>query len=198
MPRSPLSPAAVVDAAVLLADETGIDAVTLSAVARRLGVQAPSLYSHVRDLSALRDGIMESAFRELSARISQEIAGRSGAAALRGLADAHRALAQDSPGRWQSLQRRASSTVAQSDAARSVVTLLEAVLRGYAIGDQDRVHAIRLIGSTINGFITLESLGSFDHSTPEPEASWARVVESLDTLLLSWSGARNNETDSAP
>jgi len=184
--RTKLSTADVVDAAVVLADEDGLDAVSLAAIARRLGVQTPSLYSHVRDLAALRDAMTERALGELGARISLAIAGCSGGEALHGFADAHRAFARDCPGRWEALQRRAGEAVAASQAARTVVALTSAVLRGYALAEEEHVHAIRLIGSTINGFITLEARGSFDHTNPAPDASWQRTVEALDTLLRHW------------
>src|SRR5689334_3801212 len=101
--RPPLTAATVVADAAALADEAGFGMVTLSAVARRLGVQAPSLYSHVRDLEALRDGITALALGELAERVGGAIAGRSGLEALRAYAAATRAYALGSPGRWQSL-----------------------------------------------------------------------------------------------
>ncbi|MGN6124938.1 MAG: TetR/AcrR family transcriptional regulator [Humibacter sp.] len=186
MPRTPLTTAAVVDAASALADEVGFDAVTLAAVARRVGVQTPSLYSHVRDLAALRDGIVESTLGELNTRIALAIAGRSGHDALRGFAAAHRALAHDAPGRWESLQRPAGAGAVGSTAAREIVTLTNAVLRGYELPETERVHATRVIGATINGYLTLERLGSFAHSSPSPESSWERAIDALDALLRNW------------
>lgn len=186
MPRNSLSATAVITAASALADDAGFDAVSLSAVARALGVQPPSLYSHVRDLAALRDGISEAALHDLGERISLAIAGLSGAPALRGFANAHRDFARASPGGWQSLQRRMGEPVARSTAAHTVVALTRAVLRGFELPDTEHVHVIRLIGSTINGFITLESLGSFDHSSPEPDMSWERTLDALDSLLHTW------------
>ena len=78
MDRAPLTAALVITDAAALADEAGFEAVTLSAVARRLGVQAPSLYSHVRDREALLDGVAGRALAELAARIAAAIAGRAG------------------------------------------------------------------------------------------------------------------------
>ncbi len=196
MPRPKLSTADVVDTAVMLADSAGFDAVSLSAVARTLGVQPPSLYSHVRDLAALRDGIAEAALQELGTRISVAIAGLSGGSALRGLANAHRSFAEASPGGWQSLQRRVGQSVADSSAARAVVALTRATLRGYALPESEHVHAIRLVGSTINGFITLESLGSFDHSDPGPDVSWERALDALDLLLRAWPAAAAGRAES--
>lgn len=186
MSRSRLNASAVIDVAVKLADDVGFDGVSLSAVARQLGVQAPSLYAHVRDLSALRDGIAERALHDLSRRTSAAIAGRSGIAALRGLADAYRSFARESPGGWQSLQRRVGGAAVASDAARDVVDLTAAVLRGYPLPEGEYVHAVRLIGSTINGFINLEAIGSFDHSDPAPDLSWDKTVSALDVVLRAW------------
>ena len=186
MTRAPLSPAAVVAEAADLADEEGFDAVTLSAVARRLGVRTPSLYSHVRDRDALLDGVTGLAFAELAARLGTAVAGRAGRDALDGFTDAYRTYARRSPGRWQALQRRAGDGVVRSDAAREVVALTAAVLRGYPIPETEHVHVIRLLGGTINGYLALERGGSFDHSQPPPEESWPRIVDALDALLRAW------------
>jgi AcrR family transcriptional regulator len=184
--RVPLTSTSVVADAAALADETGFDAVTLSAVARRLSVRTPSLYSHVRDREALLDGVAALALAELAGHISAAIAGRAGRLALEGYATAYRAYAREHPGRWQSLQRRAGDLVVRSDAAREVVALTGAVLRGYAVPEDEHVHAVRLLGSTINGFLALERIGGFDHSDPAPEVSWRKIIDALDALLRAW------------
>ena len=186
MTRLSLTPASVTAEAADLADEAGFDAVTVSAVARRLGVQTPSLYLHVRDRQALLDGVTALALAELAGRISAAIAGRSGRLALEAFATAHRTYARESPGRWQSLQRRAGEVVVQSAAAREVVLLTGAVLRGYPVPEDEYVHAVRVLGSTINGYLALERIGSFDHSEPSPEVSWHKTVDALDALLRAW------------
>jgi TetR/AcrR family tetracycline transcriptional repressor len=57
----------VVEEALKLVDSQGLDAVTLRALASRLGVQAPTLYWHVRNkaelLDALADAIMDEAIQ---------------------------------------------------------------------------------------------------------------------------------------
>jgi AcrR family transcriptional regulator len=58
--RAPqISREAVLDAALRLADEQGLDAVTMHAVARRLQVTPMALYRHVDDKNALLDGLVE-------------------------------------------------------------------------------------------------------------------------------------------
>ena len=57
--RLPLSPERIVEAAVEVADEGGLDAVSMRSVARRLGVEAMSLYHHVPSKAALLDGLAD-------------------------------------------------------------------------------------------------------------------------------------------
>ncbi|MFF1530205.1 WHG domain-containing protein [Cellulomonas sp. NPDC058312] len=194
MTRAGLTPAVVVAEAAAVADELGFDAITVSAVARRLGVQSASLYAHVRDRGALLDGVTALAMAEIAARMAPAIAGRSGRDALRGYADSYRDYAREFPGRWAALQRRAGPAAVASTAAVDVVALTDAVLRGYAIPDTERVHVVRLLGATINGFVTLEQIGSLDHRAPAPEQSWDRAVDALDLLLRTWSALPAKDT----
>jgi TetR/AcrR family tetracycline transcriptional repressor len=53
----------IVDAALSLLDETGLDGLTLRALAERLGIQAPTLYWHVRNKAHLLDLMAEAIVR---------------------------------------------------------------------------------------------------------------------------------------
>ncbi|MEW1706841.1 TetR-like C-terminal domain-containing protein [Microbacterium sp. NPDC089190] len=186
MQRPPLTPRSVIRTAADLADARGLTEVTLSAVARELDVRTPSLYGHVRDLAALRDGITTLALGEVGDRASEAVAGRAGRDALRALCDAHREYARAHPGRWESLQRRAGDAVARTEEAARSSRGPAAVLRGYGIPEDDRVHATRLIGSFLNGFLHLEHIGSFAHSAPPADDSWRLLIDRLDGLLAHW------------
>ena len=63
--RSPLSRDRVLRAALELADEGGIGALTMQAIGRRLGVEAMSLYRHVRNKDDILDGIVDLVFAEI-------------------------------------------------------------------------------------------------------------------------------------
>lgn len=188
MSRETLTTHAVILRAADLADADGFASVTLTAIARSFGVRTPSLYGHVRDLTAVRDGISVLALSELGERVADAIAGRSGRDALLGLADAHRDYALTHPGRWESMQRRVGDVVVRHPAAVRIVRHTDAVLHGYRIPAGDRVHATRVIGAALDGFLSLERHGSFDHSDPPPGDSWAVLVDSLDLTLSRWVG----------
>jgi AcrR family transcriptional regulator len=63
--RSPLNRDRVLRAALELADEGGIGALTMQAIGRRLGVEAMSLYRHVRNKDDILDGIVDLVFAEI-------------------------------------------------------------------------------------------------------------------------------------
>jgi TetR/AcrR family transcriptional regulator, tetracycline repressor protein len=60
-----LTKAAIVQAALDLLDEAGMDGLTVRALAARLGVQAPALYWHVRNKQALLDEMGTRIWRQI-------------------------------------------------------------------------------------------------------------------------------------
>jgi AcrR family transcriptional regulator len=54
----------VVDAALRIMDDEGLDAVSMRRVAREVGVEAMSLYHHVRDKEDLLDGVCAAVMRD--------------------------------------------------------------------------------------------------------------------------------------
>jgi AcrR family transcriptional regulator len=64
-PRDPLSRERVLDAAIGLADEHGIDALTMRRLAQELGVEAMTLYYYVRNKDEIINGIVEHVVSEI-------------------------------------------------------------------------------------------------------------------------------------
>ncbi|GAB3994720.1 TetR/AcrR family transcriptional regulator [Nocardioides marmoraquaticus] len=185
----PLSPDRVVDAAADLADEIGFDAVSVSELARRLGVRTPSLYSHVGGSEDLLTRVALAALAEMADLAADAMAGRSGYDALVALAGSYRSYARAHPGRYSASRLRLTPSQAADSAGPRHAALARAVLHGYGVAGDDATHAVRLIGATTHGFIALESAGGFDHSTPGSEASWQRALEGLDLVLRAWGHA---------
>jgi AcrR family transcriptional regulator len=64
-PRPPLSRERVLDAAVALADETGLESLSMRKLGEALGVEAMSLYNHVANKDDLLDGMTDAVFAEI-------------------------------------------------------------------------------------------------------------------------------------
>src|SRR5690349_1578441 len=98
--RSRLTTAKVVDAALELIDELGVDGLTLAAVAARTGVATPSLYKHVASLAELRGHVGVRVLEEMTDRFTQTVLGLSGDAAVEALMHAYRAYVRENPKRY--------------------------------------------------------------------------------------------------
>ena len=161
MPRAGLSAQAVTDAAAELADADGLDAVTLAALAARLGVRPPSLYAHVGGLEDLRRRLSVRGMEELAGALQAAAAGRAGADALAAVAHAYRAYAHAHPGTYAALQRVADRGESELAAAGRIVDVVLAVLAGYGIEGEQALHATRAIRAGLHGFVTLEAERGF-------------------------------------
>ncbi|MEU9831923.1 TetR-like C-terminal domain-containing protein [Streptosporangium sp. NPDC048047] len=188
MVRAGLTAERVTLAAAELADEAGLDHLTMSAVARRLGVKDASLYAHVRGLDDLRGRISLLGADEKTIRIAEATAGRAGKDALVAYADAWRAYAHDHPGRYTATQipmRIDPELLARAAGPRRAVELTYSMLRAYALTEPDLTDAVRLMRSTLHGFVSLEAAGGFAHARPAQE-SWVRCLDALHSLLEHW------------
>jgi TetR/AcrR family transcriptional regulator, tetracycline repressor protein len=74
--RAPVSPAAIVDAALALMAEGGLEAVSFRRIAGRLGVSAPTLYWHVESKRHLMDLMAEELLRRTGAEPADPAAGQ--------------------------------------------------------------------------------------------------------------------------
>jgi AcrR family transcriptional regulator len=186
MARAGLTTDVVVRAGVDLADEVGLEQVTVSALARSLDVRVASLYSHVGGSEDLRTRMALLALDELADLVAAALAGRSGKDALVAFAGAYRDHARRHPGRWAATQVRLSPEAAASGPGGRHAELTRAMLRGYGLTPTDETHAVRLVGSVLRGFTALELGGGFDHSAPSPDRTWPRILDGVDDMLRSW------------
>ena len=161
MPRAGLNPDVLVDVALALVDEKGLDALSLAAVADRAGVAAPSLYKHVGSLAALRELMALRVIRQLTALSAGVVMGRSRDDAVEALMRAYRAYVVANPGRYALMPLDAMHVPALAAAGRELFGVFIAVMRGYDLRDQAATHAIRRLRATVHGFATLEAAGGF-------------------------------------
>jgi AcrR family transcriptional regulator len=160
MPRVGLDTEAVVAAAAALADEQGLEQLTLARPAAALGIRTPSLYAHVDSLADLRARMGARGARELASELQVAAAGRAGADALRAVADAYRAYAHAHPGSYAAMQA-ASDREENQAAGGAVVALIVAILGAYELEGDDAIHAVRAVRSALHGFVSLEREGAF-------------------------------------
>jgi AcrR family transcriptional regulator len=96
----------IVAAAVALLDETGDEsAVTLRAVARKVGIAAPSIYRHFPDQPSVMLAVVRQAFDELEEQLTSALTHADGGPRDRlfAVGDAYLRFAQEHPGRYRTM-----------------------------------------------------------------------------------------------
>ncbi len=163
MPRRPgLDRRALVGEAAALADERGLDFVTLSNLAARLNVRAPSLYNHIESADELQRQLSLFALQALGDEIARAAIGRNGSAGLIAIANAYRTFAKQHPGVYGATLRaiRPDDVAAQAISGR-MLDVLQAILAPFDLDEDRSIHAMRGFRSLVHGFVSLEAASGF-------------------------------------
>jgi len=183
MPRQGLTRDIVLAEAVALVDADGIDQLSLTTLAGRLGVRPPSLYKHVASVDDVRFGLSLIAYRALERELARSLEEESDAP-IAPFADAYRRFARSHPGLVSSTIRVLPGFEDElREAEAAAVEPLLHVLRKYGIDDPQRqVHLARFVRSALHGFLSIEALDGFMRAEPV-DVSYQTVVESIDLVL---------------
>jgi AcrR family transcriptional regulator len=183
--RAGLDHQTVVLAASALVDARDSDALTLAALAGRLGVRTPSLYNHIGGLRGLQHDVALQGSRDLAKALTQAVIGRSRDEAVFALAAAYRAFVLAHRGVYELIVRTAWANQAPDPPLDAVsaelLGIVLAVLSGYGLAGEDALHAVRGLRSVLHGFASLEALGNFGLPLS--------VDESFDRALRSYTAA---------
>lgn len=177
-PRPGLNREKVLDAAAELVDREGPENLTVTRLAAFLRVRPPSLYNHMPSLEQLEHDLAVRGLRELAASLRAAATGVAGPDALTAMANAYRAFAARHPGLYAMFQRARSNSADYSTAAAEMMSVVQAVLRGYGLDEEQTIHAARCLRSALHGFVSLEAAGGFGMPADLDE-SFARLVRML-------------------
>jgi AcrR family transcriptional regulator len=159
--RARTSAEEIVAAGRELLEAGGLDAVTMQAVAQRVGVRAPSLYKRVPNRAGLIAAIASWALQDLHDRLEKPSRASDPAIGLRSAAAAFRAFARANPRTYELLfanlppESRPPADL-NALAAAPVLELAERL-----VGPDRALEAARLITAFANGFVSMELAGAF-------------------------------------
>lgn len=167
----------VLDAALELADEGGLAAVTMAGVGARLGVEGMSLYRHIGNKEEMLNGLVDRVFTEIEVPADA----RDWREALRRRAvSAHAALRRHpwAIGLMESRSQPGPATLGHHDA-------MVAILLGAGFDGRGATRVYNVLDSYVYGFALQEATLPF--SSPEEMASMseqmlAAVAESYPNL----------------
>ena len=165
-PRIPLTRERVLEAAVDLADDSGIESLTMRKLGQALGVEAMSLYHHVANKDALLDGMVDLVFAE----IELPAAGTDWKPAMRRRALSARAALRRHPWAIALMESRGTPGPANLRHHDAVLGCLRAA--GFSVALT--AHAYSLLDAYIYGFALQEA--SLPFTTPEETAEVAQSI----------------------
>lgn len=151
--RLPLSRAAIVAAAVAVADRDGLDRLSMRRLGRHFGVEGMSLYNHIPNKAALLDAMVDEALDEIPVPTDPDW--RTG---LRGRCLAQRRVFHDH--RWALGVVDSRGTPGPATLRRHDATL--GYLRRTGFSTRAAGHAYVLLDAYVMGFVLQEQDLTFD------------------------------------
>jgi AcrR family transcriptional regulator len=167
----------VLTASLQLADELGLAAVTMQAVADRIGVTPMALYRHVANKADLLDGVVERILMEVPLPEPADPWPDRLAALARGI----RVAALRHPQVFPLLLQRAAAT----PGARRTRDAVYGALRQAGLAEEDVVQLERVLSTAVLGFAASEAGGRFAaHSDDQLNADFALLQDMLAAGVL--------------
>jgi AcrR family transcriptional regulator len=152
----------ILQAAVRIVDEEGVEALTLATLAQRLDIRSPSLYNHIAGLPELRRLLSLHGLEELRSELLHAAVGRAGEDAIRAMAYAYLGFAREHPGLYElSLLSSKQEDAEWAKVANGIAELVVRALESYRLDPAAAIHAARALRSLLHGFASLERHGGF-------------------------------------
>jgi AcrR family transcriptional regulator len=168
----------VVDAAVALADADGLAAVTIRAVAARLGVAPMTLYGHVAGADELVDLVVGATIAVVVAKQPKRY--RDGRGALLGFAHGLRGLFLEHPAVLDAYRRRP----VQDPTGVAVTAGVVSALIADGLDEDVAIEVYATVYAFVIGFVSLETRTvDIDHSALEGHPTLRRLNVRLADLF---------------
>jgi AcrR family transcriptional regulator len=188
--------AACIRAAVELLEEGGESALSLRAVARRVGVSAAAPYRHYADREALVSAVAAVGYRELAERLAAAHPSPSSAEQMTSVAVAYVQFALDRPAMFRIMFGEACDRDNDDRvAATAAVSLYVRDMVARSFPDADAEALATAVWALVHGLAFLHMDGKLDARDPAVVAD--RVTAAIDALLTVTAG-REQSTRKRP
>lgn len=161
----------IVAVALDLLEEQGPDAVSMRAIAERIGIRAPSLYKHFRDKEALEVALVAAGFESMTSAFTRALAADPGDA-LEALAITYRGWALEHRHLYRLVTHK---PIPRDQLPEGVEAAAAAPVVEVARGDADLARAVWAFA---HGMTSLELAGRFPPGA-DLDAAWHAGVEAM-------------------
>lgn len=185
MARAGLDKNMVIEKAAQLANEVGIDNITLKLIADEFGIQTPSLYNHIKSLDDIKRQIMLFGWRQMENKILLSVVGVSGYDALRIMCYTFYDYATSNPGIFNAMlwYNKYQDEEAQN-ATKQLFECLFRIMRTLNISDEKINHLIRTFRGFLEGYALLVNNGAFGNPLSVKESFELSVEVMLNGIKV--------------
>lgn len=182
MQKRNLTKEKIIQVAFSLADEIGLNQVTFTKIAEKLGIKYPSLYNHFDNMDNLKIEMTVYFLNELNLKLMQRLIGKSGEDAIKEFAYVYKDFAfqnKTAYGLFMSIPNTENPELFRL--AKETTHIIRQLLEFYIKDEILIVHKSRTFRSLLHGFVSLYSFG-YLHGEINLEESFQSMI---DDFILS-------------
>lgn len=169
-----------IKAACLIADEQGMSALTLKAVAQRLGIRPPSLYNHVDSLEMLLHLTAQQGMEEMNSRMKNSAVGSAGKEALFSIAEQYLCYMTEHAGVYEVIQW---ATWHSNDKTAALfgeyLSLLKSVIEKCGFEKEASGELCDIFSGFLHGYCTMQ----LRYALLDRESAVNRLRDAVDTVF---------------
>ena len=173
MPRLGLTADTIIETAAQMANEIGIDKISIKLLAEKFNIKSPSFYNHFTNLDEIKNGVMLYGWKQLEEKALRAAVGVSGYDAVKAICYAFYDYATSNAGIF--------------DAMLWYNNFHYKITASLSISEQNSRHLVRMFRSFLEGFCLLVNKKSFGNPLPVSDT----FALSVDTLIAGMKSLEN-------
>lgn len=171
---------AVIQAASDIADEKGLNNLSLKVVAEKLNIRTPSLYNHINCLDDLLRAVAHNGMRQMNEQMKQTAIGKTGAVAIKAVSVEYLNYMIEHCGVYETIQwatwHGTEETAALFD---DYLSLLITLIKSCDFSPTHTSEILNMLTGIIHGYTTLQLRYAFSN----PDKVRSDLCDALDALL---------------
>lgn len=164
MARADIDKTIIIKKAAKMANEIGLEKVTLKLLANQLNIKPPSLYNHIKGLDDLRKEVMIYGWKQLEERVIEAAVCVTGYDALEAMGRTFYKYATENPGIFNAMlwYNKFQSDETQ-DATKRFFSVIYKIFSTLNISQKNCDHLIRTYRAFLEGYALLVNNKAFGH-----------------------------------
>ncbi len=155
----------IIETSARLANEVGLENLSLKMIAKELGIKSPSLYNHFASLNDIKLEIMNYGWRNVGEKMIDSISGVTGYEALRNMCRTYYEYAIENKGVFTAmLWYNMYDNEENFDATKRLHEIIFQIMRPLNISEENIKHSVRLTRGFLEGFSLLVNNEAFGDS----------------------------------